>query len=780
MSEDSLSQRLIESQRLLGISQMLTSATELSVVLQEIVDAAVSLIKRTDTAVLHLLNEEGSRLQAAAIAPRPNNNPHHHVIPAIPPEHRTRRSRLNFKAGQGVAGLVLQTGQSINIANAPEDPRYIVPQNQNNLIVSLLVIPVKTEEIMLGTLSLYSSRVGVFTSDDERLLSILSSHATVAIQKAQLLATERDQRRLAEALRNISLELSKTLDTDKILDSLLDYIHPVIPFDTAELLMVEQLYARPVRVMGYEKYGEEVQLAASQYRVEIDRVPVLRSMFRTHRPQVIPDTQAQPVQFGGEKMPATLSWAGAPIMAQNEVNAFLTLHIHDPEIGRYRPEHADRLAAFTGQVSLALENAWLFENVQIRLKEVDIMYRISQGISGSLEVDRVLYQLVNLLQDAFSYYQVNVYLIDPDTGDLVMRQGSGAIGNLLKQKGHRLKANTGIVGHVAATGQLLLSNDVETTTLFIPNSALPETRSELALPLHTGKRVLGVLDIQSDKLYAFTEQDLQLLLTIADQVAIAVQKGNLYAELQASLQQEQSTRRQLVQAEKLSSLGRIVASVAHELNNPLQAIHNLIYLVTKEEKLSAQAQNDLQTALEEANRMAELISRLKDIYHPMIQEQFQLETINTLISEVQKLIDTHLRHNNIEFEFNEGASLPLIPMIRDQIKQVILNICLNAVETMPDGGHLAITTASVASTHQVLLTIQDSGPGIPENVLPNIFDPFVTTKEGGTGLGLAITYDIVQRHAGKIEVESSLGQGSKFKVWLPVARQGADFNNFIS
>jgi signal transduction histidine kinase len=367
---------------------------------------------------------------------------------------------------------------------------------------------------------------------------------------------------------------------------------------------------------------------------------------------------------------------------------------------------------------------------------------------------------------------VHVFLIDPETGDLVVRQGSGSVGNLLKQKGYRLKMKSGIVGHAAATGQPFLSNDVATTKFFIPNDELTGTRSELALPLRTGARVLGVLDIQSDILNAFSEQDLYLLRTIADQVSIAVQKGNLYAELQTSLQQEQLTRLQLVQAEKLSSLGRIVASVAHELNNPLQAIHNLIYLVTKEEKLSSQAQEDLQTALDEANRMAELISRLKDTYHPMTQEQFQLETINTLVTEVQKLINTHLRHNNIEFVFNEDPSLPLIPMIRDQIKQVILNISLNAVETMPDGGRLMIATCISPDVHQVQLTIQDNGPGIPGDILPNIFDPFVTTKEGGTGLGLAITYDIVQRHAGKIEVESTLGQGTVFRVWLPVARQG--------
>ena len=237
--------------------------------------------------------------------------------------------------------------------------------------------------------------------------------------------------------------------------------------------------------------------------------------------------------------------------------------------------------------------------------------------------------------------------------------------------------------------------------------------------------------------------------------------------MQAALQHEKSARTQLVQSEKLAALGRIVASVAHELNNPLQAIQNALYLVKMEELPNPQTHEDLEVALSEANRMAELIARLRETYRPTTREEFQPNSINALVIEVERLISTHLRHNNITMRFEPDPNLPAISIIRDQIKQVILNISLNAVESMRNGGTITVRTQNHPKDKMVSLSISDNGPGIRSDILPYVFDPFVTTKEGGTGLGLAITYDIVHRHNGHIEVESVPDQITTFRVWLP-------------
>jgi signal transduction histidine kinase len=214
-----------------------------------------------------------------------------------------------------------------------------------------------------------------------------------------------------------------------------------------------------------------------------------------------------------------------------------------------------------------------------------------------------------------------------------------------------------------------------------------------------------------------------------------------------------------------------VASVAHELNNPLQAIQNALYLVKMEESLSPQAQADIRTVIAETERMSSLIARLREIYRPVVNEDFKPGSVNELVLEVKTLLNTHLRHSKIAFEFQPDENLPSIPMIRDQMKQVILNISLNAVEAMPDGGTLAVQTAYHTKNAEVNLRISDTGGSINPHILPYIFDPFVTTKEGGTGLGLAITYDIVQRHNGRIEAESQAGKGTTISIWLPVRRR---------
>ena len=286
--------------------------------------------------------------------------------------------------------------------------------------------------------------------------------------------------------------------------------------------------------------------------------------------------------------------------------------------------------------------------------------------------------------------------------------------------------------------------------------------------MKSGDELIGAICVRSPSPFAFSGDDEQLLTSLGVQAALVVKSTKLYSDLQTSLRQEQMSRAQLVQSEKLAALGRIVASVAHELNNPLQAIQNALFLIRMEGLLNNQAQDDIDVALREVDRMADLIARLRDTYRPVMREEFQPENVNDLVVEVQKLLATHLRHKNITFEFAPGSNIPPICLIRDQIKQVLLNLCLNAVEVMQNGGTLSVYTESAAKGG-VTICIADTGPGIAPDILPFIFDPFFTTKEGGTGLGLSITYDIVQRHKGSIDVENKSDNGASFYIWLPAS-----------
>jgi signal transduction histidine kinase len=226
-------------------------------------------------------------------------------------------------------------------------------------------------------------------------------------------------------------------------------------------------------------------------------------------------------------------------------------------------------------------------------------------------------------------------------------------------------------------------------------------------------------------------------------------------------------RSQLLQSERLALVGRLLASVSHELNNPLQAIQYGLFLLRDETDLSDQAKQDLDVIITEAERMAALIERLRSAYGPVRLEDFQSISLNDLIEDVRILIGTHMRHKEIIFEFIPEANLPSISGLPDQIRQVLLNLFLNAVEAMKPGGCLTVETHSVPQQKEVLLIVRDTGPGIDPEIMPRIFEAFITNKDTGTGLGLTITRDIIQQHHGRIEAENDPEAGAMFKVWLP-------------
>jgi signal transduction histidine kinase len=280
------------------------------------------------------------------------------------------------------------------------------------------------------------------------------------------------------------------------------------------------------------------------------------------------------------------------------------------------------------------------------------------------------------------------------------------------------------------------------------------------------------LDIQHTRGRRLTENDLQLMAAVADQLSVALQKASLYNNLQAALQQEHTIRSQLIQSERLALVGQLLASVSHELNNPLQAIQNALFLLKDEENLSAQGKQDLDVILSETERMAALIERLRGAYRPTRIKDFQPIDINTLIEDMHMLIATHMRQKEIAFEFHPDPQMPIISGFPDQIRQVTLNLFLNAIEAMKPGGRLVVSTRNLPLQNEILLTVKDTGPGIAADILPKIFEAFTTDKHTGTGLGLTITRDIIEQHHGRISADNDPAGGAIFQVWFPIIQRG--------
>jgi signal transduction histidine kinase len=287
----------------------------------------------------------------------------------------------------------------------------------------------------------------------------------------------------------------------------------------------------------------------------------------------------------------------------------------------------------------------------------------------------------------------------------------------------------------------------------------------------------------SKKRIMLRSEDQVFIQSVADRAALAVENGWLFQDLEKALQEEQSIRRQLVQAEKHSALSRMLASVAHELNNPIQTIQNCLFLISQDIQSDEQAQEFLQMASDETRRVSKLVTQLREVYRPGQSQSEARRSIDIrqVLDEVHSLLDPHLQHQNVHWEQRDVHPIfdTIVTGVSDQIKQVMLNIALNAIEAMqPDGGVLIVSMLINGS--MIGISFKDTGPGIPKEFLSKLFDPFFTTKESGTGLGLAICFDIVQRHGGEITVESEEMKGANFTVWLPlqgVHRKVLSFEN---
>ena len=230
----------------------------------------------------------------------------------------------------------------------------------------------------------------------------------------------------------------------------------------------------------------------------------------------------------------------------------------------------------------------------------------------------------------------------------------------------------------------------------------------------------------------------------------------------------ESTQKQLIQSEKLASLGKMAAGVAHEINNPLTAVLTFSKLLLDDLDKDDPQQEDLQTIVDETLRCRDIVRSLLDFSRETKSKKIS-ENINNIIENTLFLIEHQATFHDIKIDKKLSSGLPRIPLDASQIKQVFMNMFLNAAEAMSGRGTLTITS-SYDDNKFLVINIKDTGCGIPEKDINKLFDPFFTTKKvgKGTGLGLAVTYGIIKSHQGLIEVKSTIGEGTEFIIKFPV------------
>jgi signal transduction histidine kinase len=345
----------------------------------------------------------------------------------------------------------------------------------------------------------------------------------------------------------------------------------------------------------------------------------------------------------------------------------------------------------------------------------------------------------------------------------------------------------GITGHVFETGQGVLVNDVLQDVRYSPIRGW-QAGSEMSVAIRDGDKVLGIIDVESSSRNAFTQNDFIALESLAGILATVITSADQYQRLQDSIYQLRETEMELnarmraqrlaenrlVQAAKLAAVGEMAAGIAHELNNPLTSVTGFAELVMEDMPDDSPSRPDMDLVIRESRRARDVVRRLLD-FARQSESAHAKASLNKVVEDVVTL-SRHLIHaNGVELSLYLQNDLPWVLMDENQMKQVLLNLVHNALQAMPDGGQMDITTtrAQKIGRDGVVVSVKDNGTGITSEDQTRIFEPFFTTKadRGGTGLGLSVTYGIVTEHGGEIELTSEPDSGSLFKVWLP-NRQG--------
>lgn len=395
-----------------------------------------------------------------------------------------------------------------------------------------------------------------------------------------------------------------------------------------------------------------------------------------------------------------------------------------------------------------------------RMQALRPLFDVTETLLAETRTDRLLDLIVNAVCGYLRCSSAGYYRFSAEDGRLHLLAGRG-----ITFPEQLASAEGGPVGNAYALGSPLWVNadgpgEAQMQAWLKKN----RLRSVLCVPF-ARQNVYSVLYAgRSADEPPFRDVDMEMLLLFTRQAAIALENASLYEELRAYVRRVEESQRALLQAEKMAAAGRLTASIAHEINNPLQAVQNCLHLAGRKDLSAKKRSEYFALAEKELERLMSTVQRMLDFYRPGTVSPQQLDVGELLLSVID-LMTPQLEKNGIHINLQVAADLPKIRAVGNQLRQVFINLILNAFDAMPQGGQLDISARRVRGGIEIF--IQDTGPGVPAELIPNVFEPFVSTKPGGTGLGLTVSYTIVTAHGGTLELLPEIGPGACFRVFLP-------------
>ena len=404
-----------------------------------------------------------------------------------------------------------------------------------------------------------------------------------------------------------------------------------------------------------------------------------------------------------------------------------------------------------------------------------------RALSSIHSIDELLTYFINLVSEHLKVDRVSLMLMDDKKQELYIAASKGISADIVRTA--RVKVGEGIAGHVAKTGKPLLMKNVQ-SGLMSKDSRPGMSDSFISSPLVLGipikfrDRVVGVLNVTNKRSgESFNDNDQAFLSGLAGQAAVAIEAARSFEELRQTCESLTSAKNQLVSSERLNALAQMAAGVAHDFNNILSGILGKVQLMDLQlaEKSCdiGSIRSDLATMEQIALQGAERVKQIMGFagarrgYPNAAVDINRIVRTAVSISQPKWKYECERKGASVKINMALGVIAP-VEGNPHELTQVVTNLIFNAVEAMmPDGGSLILRTAQ--EREHILLEISDTGIGMPAEVRERIFEPFFTTKEAGHGLGMSIVYGIINRHCGDISVESVVGQGTVFRILLPIA-----------
>jgi PAS domain S-box-containing protein len=694
------------------------------------------------------------------------------------------------------------------------------PIESPEAVRSWMGLPLISRDTIIGTLMVGAHQPDTYGAESARLAFAFAHQVAMAIENSRLYEQTRAQLREATLLHDVSMALSSTLDVNRLLPYVARSLCEILNGTSIEIYSLDDAASAPdartdarstdrrhpagmmptepstaVVVAHYaaSDAAEDEQVSTLGQTRALADLPIAIEDLAHRRPlQVVPDASEE-TRFSGKNLvsasatsPTAAVGAAAlilPMVSGGRVSGFA--QIWDSR-GPRRFTDAEIATGQTliHQATATVENARLFEETQQRVRELRLLHDVALAAASGVGLEETLQAAAEALAADMAGTRVALMLLDPKSGTLRMEASVGYSPQMVENL--RLAAGQGIVGWVAQHGESALVPDVRLDPRYVEMA--PDIRSELCVPLAAGPWVIGVLNVESPQVNAFTEGDQRLLSTLANNLAVLTERARLYEEVEAARAELQQRAQALEEANvRLKELDRLkdqfLANMSHELRTPLNSIIGFseVLLDGLVGDMPAEQEECVHDIHASGDHLLALINDILDLSKieagrmTLAPETFE---VAGLISEVRATITPLIEKKSQTCTVEETEYLPALTADRFRIKQVLLNLLSNAHKFTPPEGHISLS-CRLADPATMLFSVTDTGIGIKPKDQGIIFEEFrqvdgsAAREMTGTGLGLTISKRLVEMHGGRIWVESEFRKGATFSFLLPLAGPSA-------